>query len=116
MNKRLLSLFLGALLCALMLLPAWAQDLPSGQVTLFGVIQDTDFGLVLNDGQTNYLLLGVNDAQLEGKTCGVTGVVSRSLGIDAIDVEAIEIIGDTSDTNYTSELEPGHRVPVGRAA
>ena len=108
MHKHLLSILLGALLCALLLVPAMAQDY-SENVTLWGVVVDTDFGLVLNDGVTNYLLLGVNDPQLEGKTCEITGVISRSLGIDAIDVQSIQIVGDASSNNYSSNLNLGRK-------
>jgi hypothetical protein len=103
MRKQLIPLLLAAVLC---LVPALSSQALAGDgaVTIWGLVVNTDFGLVLKDGDTEYLLLGVEQdpASLEGKTCEVTGTTTHSLGIDSINVETIEVIGDTSSMNYTS--------------
>jgi hypothetical protein len=107
MKKQLIPLLLAAFLC---LVPT--LSLADGAGTFWGLVVNTDFGLVLKDGDTEYLLLGVEQdpAMLEGKTCEITGTRTNSLGIDSISVETIEIIGDTSSMNYTSmNLKQGER-------
>ncbi|MEZ7196826.1 hypothetical protein [Pseudodesulfovibrio karagichevae] len=107
MRKQLIPLLLAAALC---LIPS--LSLAEGASTFWGLVVNTDFGLVLKDGDTEYLLLGVEQdpTALEGRTCEVTGTVTNSLGIDSIDVETIEVIGDTSSMNYTSmNLKRGER-------
>jgi hypothetical protein len=107
MKKQLIPLLLAAFLC---LIPT--LSLADGAGTFWGLVVNTDFGLVLKDGDTEYLLLGVEQApsMLEGKTCEITGTRTNSLGIDAISVETIEIVGDTSSMNYTSmNLKHGER-------
>jgi hypothetical protein len=110
MQKQLIPLLLAAVVCLVPALSS-AQD----TVTIWGLVVNTDFGLVLKDGDTEYLLLGVQQdpAALEGKTCEVTGTTTNSLGIDSINVETIEVIGDTSSMNYTSmnlKREREHRL------
>jgi hypothetical protein len=107
MQKLLIPLLLAAAVC-LMPTPSIADD----NGTFWGLVINTDFGLVLKDGDTEYLLLGVEQdpALLEGRTCEVTGTRSNSLGIDSINVETIEVVGDTSSMNYTSmNLNRGER-------
>jgi DNA/RNA endonuclease YhcR with UshA esterase domain len=107
MRKQLIPLLLAAVIC---LIPALSAA--EGTVTIWGLVVNTDFGLVLKDGDTEYLLLDVEQdpATLEGKTCEVTGTKTNSLGIDSIKVETIEVIGDTSSMNYTSmNLQRGER-------
>ncbi|OIQ50825.1 hypothetical protein BerOc1_02767 [Pseudodesulfovibrio hydrargyri] len=107
MRKQLIPLLLAAALC---LMPSLSLADDAG--TFWGLVVNTDFGLVLKDGDTEYLLLGVelDPALLEGKTCEVTGTMTNSLGIDSISVETIEVIGDTSSMNYTSmNLKRGGR-------
>jgi len=107
MKKLLIPLMLTAIIC---LMPS--LSLADGEGTFWGLVVNTDFGLVLKDGDTEYLLLGLEQdpAALEGKTCEITGTRIKSLGIDSINVETIEVIGDTSTMNYTSmNLKPGER-------
>ncbi|WP_319581874.1 hypothetical protein [uncultured Pseudodesulfovibrio sp.] len=107
MQKRLIPLLLAAVIC---LIPS--LSLAEGDGTFWGLVVNTDFGLVLKDGDTEYLLLGVDQdpSTLEGRTCEVTGTLSNSLGIDSINVETIEVVGDTSSMNYTSmNLKRGER-------
>lgn len=106
--KRLTTLLLAAMLLLLPALtaPAHAQD---GTITVWGLVVSTEFGLVIKDGSTDYLLLGVNDnaSSLEGRTCEVTGTPGNALGIDTIEVESIQVIGDTSSLNYSMNLDRG---------
>ncbi|MCJ2164562.1 MULTISPECIES: hypothetical protein [unclassified Pseudodesulfovibrio] len=106
MHTRLFHVFIGALLCAILTLPAHAEMTDGSPVTVWGVVVNTDFGLVLKDGSSDYLLLGVNDPQFEGKTCEVIGIATNSLGIEAINVESIEIIGDATSQNYSMISQP----------
>jgi hypothetical protein len=107
MRKLLIPLLLTAVIGLIPTLSA-----ADGSVTIWGLVVNTDFGLVIKDGDTEYLLLGVEQdpAALEGRTCEVTGTTMKSLGIDSINVETIEVIGDTSSMNYTSmNLKRGGR-------
>ena len=107
MRKQLIYLLLAAVIC---LIPSLSPA--EGEGTFWGLVVNTDFGLVLKDGDTEYLLLGVEQdpSSLEGRTCEVTGTRTKSLGIDSINVETIEVIGDTSSMNYTSmNLKRGER-------
>ncbi|EGB16285.1 hypothetical protein DND132_3082 [Pseudodesulfovibrio mercurii] len=111
MRKQLIPLLLAAVLCLVPALsaPASAAD---EAVTVWGLVVNTDFGLVLKDGDTEYLLLGVKQdpSTLEGRTCEVTGTATNSLGIETINVDTIEVVGDTSSMNYTSmNLQRGGR-------
>jgi hypothetical protein len=114
MRNKLIPLLLTAALCLVLACPAWAEDT---NVTVWGLVVNTDFGLVIKDGDTEYLLIGVEEApsSLAGKTCEVTGTKTNSLGIDTINVETIEIIGDTSSMNYTS-MNPQPGGPENRLA
>lgn len=115
MAKRLIPLLL-ALFIVLPALSGPAAALDGKTVTIWGMVVSTDFGLVIKDGNTDYLLLGVNDDRLAGKTCEVIGTATNTLGIDAIDVQSIEVIGDTSSMNYSMNLVPDGRTarPVAR--
>ncbi|WP_316897616.1 hypothetical protein [Pseudodesulfovibrio indicus] len=110
MVKKLIPLLL-ALILLTPALPGPAAAQEGSTVTVWGLVVNTDFGLVIKDGNTDYLLLGVTDDALAGKTCEVVGTATNTLGIDAIDVLSIEVIGDTSSMNYSMNL-----VPDGRAA
>lgn len=101
MKSTLFSLFLGALLCITLSLPARAGVEEGSLVTVWGVVVDSEFGLVIHDGVTDYLLLGVSDPELEGKTCEVVGIVSNTFGFNAINVETIQVIGDAFDNSYS---------------
>ena len=111
MRNTLIPLVLGLLVCVLFTLPARAQEAQGSRITVWGVVVDTDFGLVINDGSTDYLLLGVTDTQLQGKTCEVTGTATNTLGIDAINVETIDIIGDATNNNYSMNFRRGQSAP-----
>lgn len=111
MRKQLIPLLMAAVLCLVPVLaasPAGAEE----TVTVWGLVVNTDFGLVIKNGDAEYLLLDVTQdpSTLEGRTCEVTGTPTNSLGIDAINVESIEVVGDTSSMNYTSmNLQRGER-------
>ncbi|WP_272701194.1 hypothetical protein [Desulfovibrio sp. Fe33] len=103
MRKLLFPLLLVMALCVSPALSV-AASAADGTVTVWGLVVNTDFGLVIKDGDTEYLLLGVNQdpGSLEGRTCEVTGTASSTLGIDSIHVDSIQVVGDTSSMNYTS--------------
>ncbi|WFS63315.1 hypothetical protein LF599_03870 [Pseudodesulfovibrio thermohalotolerans] len=111
MRKLLFPLLLAMALCVSPVLTG-AASAADGPITVWGLVVNTNFGLVIKNGDTEYLLLGVSQdpGTLEGRTCEVTGTASNSLGIDTINVDSIQVVGDTSSMNYTSmNAQPGGR-------
>lgn len=111
MRKQLIPFLMTAVLCLVPILSASTAGAEQA-VTIWGLVVNTDFGLVLKDGDAEYLLLGVEQdpSTLAGRTCEVTGTAMSTLGFDTIHVETIEVIGDTSSMNYTSmNLQRGER-------
>lgn len=71
-----------------------AEELQGNPVNIKGLVVSSGQTLTINDGVWDYVLLGVDNPEYEGKICEVFGVIRTSDGVPAINVRSITIIAD----------------------
>lgn len=66
---------------------------PEGRpVSIRGLVVSSGHNLIINDGAQDYVLLGVDNYELEGKICEAVGTLHVSDDELIIDVETIRIV------------------------
>ena len=89
-----LGLMLTALLFVLSTTKVCAEEQPINPIEVRGLIVSSVEGLMINDGQRDYLLLGVDDIGIEGKVCVVFGDLFQEEDHVVIDVYEVHLVAE----------------------
>ncbi len=86
--------FLVVTFLAIFTLHVHAEEQPNDPAIVRGLVVSSGLDLTINDGVRDYLLLGVDNSEFEGKVCEVIGSLSIGEIMPEIEVKTITVITD----------------------
>nr|WP_287410757.1 hypothetical protein [Pseudodesulfovibrio sp.] len=88
------AMLISALMIGTFTARVYAEDQPHNPIEIKGLVVNSEKGLTINDGTQEYLLLGVDDIGIEGRTCIIFGDLIYNTEMPVIDVFEVHLSSD----------------------